>query len=38
MRPEMDALSSPNFINAVKEAREEYETGKTTKLEDLFNV
>lgn len=34
----MEALSSPNFINSVKEAREEYKAGKTTKLEDLFNV
>jgi len=34
----MEALSSPTFINAVKEAREEYRAGKTTKLEDLFNV
>jgi len=34
----MEALSSLTFINAVKEAREEYTAGKTTKLEDLFNV
>jgi len=34
----MEALSSPTFINAVKEARGEYKAGKTTKLEELFNV
>ncbi|NCS90097.1 MAG: hypothetical protein CO127_07375 [Ignavibacteria bacterium CG_4_9_14_3_um_filter_36_18] len=34
----MEALASKNFINSVHEAREEYKTGKTTKLEDLFNV
>ncbi|MDP2302854.1 MAG: hypothetical protein Q8N03_10580 [Ignavibacteria bacterium] len=34
----MEALSSTNYINAIKEAREEYTVGKTTKLEDLFNV
>lgn len=34
----MEALAGTNYINAIKEAREEYTAGKTTKLEDLFNV
>ncbi|MDP3149901.1 MAG: hypothetical protein Q8N83_12300 [Ignavibacteria bacterium] len=34
----MEALSSPSFLSAVNEAREEYKAGKTTKLEDMFNV
>ncbi|PIP78230.1 MAG: hypothetical protein COW85_04860 [Ignavibacteria bacterium CG22_combo_CG10-13_8_21_14_all_37_15] len=34
----MEALSSPSFLSAVKEARKEYKAGKTTKLEDMFNV
>jgi hypothetical protein len=34
----LEALASTDYINAIKEARDEYTAGKTTKLEDLFNV
>lgn len=33
-----EALASPIFLNAIKEAREEYKTGKTKNLEELFDV
>ncbi|MDP1995352.1 MAG: hypothetical protein Q8K40_08925 [Ignavibacteria bacterium] len=34
----MEALSSQNFINSVKEARAEYTAGDTKNLEELFDV
>lgn len=33
-----EALASPIFLNAIKEAREEYKSGKTKNLEELFDV
>ncbi len=33
-----EALSSKNYIDSIREAREEYKSGKVTKLEDLTDV
>lgn len=34
----LEALSSNSYLKSIKEAREEYRTGKTVNLEDLDNV
>ncbi len=33
-----EALSSSNYINSIKEAREEYKSGNFTNLDDILNV
>ena len=33
-----EALSSSNFIDSIKEAREEYKSGNLTNLDDMLNV